>query len=1059
MTENLTNAVNVSIYNKYIHTPITTNAQTVRDAISKGHYIDNECWINLLTDFYADTIMNERTRKRLTREKVIEIIGRNDFHEKGASIQEMEAVFKAYGLQVRIYNLFTSLIYKYDPPKRNHHIKTLYAMVKNNHIYALNHDLKSIQQKQDGTMPIVRATTDYYLNEKDEPPKFRMIKYLNDILKLEVDEKEKEVYLVPELNNLHELFFEVIKSGYEPRITFQAGIITDIRLKLDDVKYIIKTQNLIKSSADGCITVRDEQTYNRMNEAMFKFNKSLINPQHRSFYNDIDLKILDETRTIPPLGLFYDKGSIPDSIIELDRCKAYTKAFIDITWILVFNQFDTWRVYDDTVDFKKLHRLTLYRVKVHSMSFLDRTKILFNKEFNLITGEILKELPERVMRRVEILAYKEPSFKHKVNYKSIVKELWNTVIDEADKDEDKFIKKLIANVNYGLLEKGGSTSQRSIVFRNLKEAVNSQTEYGGKIHKLTHVEEEVKVGEEQGKCWNSSSQTEQEAYYILNLKDRAQLKNGYRYIKELLLQKHNLAMYKAYYGLKDAGITVYSVKTDAFTIKAEDEEKARRVLDFHDDIGGWRVSKYDDIKLPTVKYEVIKNQSIEIPIYENEESKSDDEYDTDDIISKIDEKKTVMIKAVYAGSDKSYIPKHMKDRKVLFIVPTNNLSQECGVEAITVNKFFGFGVKNEKFTAYDYSDYDVLVFDEIYFNSIPTLVKIKELVDNNTDKIIIATGDTNQLPSVSEVSNTKDYQTYMDDCINQIFKYFIELKICKRLNTEEDKLKLENMYHDILKTDMPFTEIIEKYFSYTEEIENCDNNIAYTNATCKKVSREIRKMKNIKDEFILGDLMICRNYMKTKHAVFNVNITYEITKINDAIITLKNVKTLDEQTIHISYLRKNFIYANAYTAHSKQGCSIDGDIVIYDWQKWYVSRQWFYTALTRSRDFNKVKFYKYEVEPAISKKEMKQYFKNKVDGYKQQDLKAGRMINEREYIDEEWLMSKIGQWCPECHEPFTFEKICGYTTSTLTAQRLENEEGHYMDNCICMCAKCNSCLR
>jgi hypothetical protein len=133
--------------------------------------------------------------------------------------------------------------------------------------------------------------------------------------------------------------------------------------------------------------------------------------------------------------------------------------------------------------------------------------------------------------------------------------------------------------------------------------------------------------------------------------------------------------------------------------------------------------------------------------------------------------------------------------------------------------------------------------------------------------------------------------------------------------------------------------------------------------------------------------------------------------------------------------------------------------VIYDWQKWYVSRQWFYTAITRSKDLSRVKFYKYEIEPEIRKKEMKQYFKNKVDGYKQQDLKANRGIDEREYIDEEWLMSKIGQWCPECHEPFIFEKICGYTTSTLTAQRLENEEGHYMDNCICMCVRCNSCLR
>ena len=110
-----------------------------------------------------------------------------------------------------------------------------------------------------------------------------------------------------------------------------------------------------------------------------------------------------------------------------------------------------------------------------------------------------------------------------------------------------------------MLEKGGSTSQRSIAFRNLKEVVDCQTDYGGKIHKLTHVEEMVEVGDEKGKCWNSSSQTEQEAYYILNLKDKAQLRNGFRYIKEIVLQKHNLAMYKAYYGLKDAGILQYIV--------------------------------------------------------------------------------------------------------------------------------------------------------------------------------------------------------------------------------------------------------------------------------------------------------------------------------------------------------------------------------------------------------------------------------------------------------------------------------------------------------------------
>ena len=43
---------------------------------------------------------------------------------------------------------------------------------------------------------------------------------------------------------------------------------------------------------------------------MFKFNKSLFNPIYKSHYNDIDITILDDTRTIAPLGLIWDEKNI-----------------------------------------------------------------------------------------------------------------------------------------------------------------------------------------------------------------------------------------------------------------------------------------------------------------------------------------------------------------------------------------------------------------------------------------------------------------------------------------------------------------------------------------------------------------------------------------------------------------------------------------------------------------------------------------------------------------------------------------------------------------------------
>ena len=62
----------------------------------------------------------------------------------------------------------------------------------------------------------------------------------------------------------------------------------------------------------------------------------------------------------------------------------------------------------------------------------------------------------------------------------------------------------------------------------------------------------------------------------------------------------------------------------------------------------------------------------------------------------------------------------------------------------------------ESLTKIDASQYDVIVFDEIYFVDICKLSKIKNFVDNNKDKIIIATGDTSQIEPINEYSNQKN---------------------------------------------------------------------------------------------------------------------------------------------------------------------------------------------------------------------------------------------------------------------------------------------------------------
>ena len=108
---------------------------------------------------------------------------------------------------------------------------------------------------------------------------------------------------------------------------------------------------------------------------------------------------------------------------------------------------------------------------------------------------------------------------------------------------------------------------------------------------------------------------------------------------------------------------------------------------------------------------------------------------------------------------------------MLFAIGTNNLTQEVSGEAISANKFFAINFGEERLQPFDYSEYDVTVFDEICFNNTYKLHRIKEFIENNLDKTVIGAGDVFQLEPLEDATNTRDNEEYMNDCIGQMFKY------------------------------------------------------------------------------------------------------------------------------------------------------------------------------------------------------------------------------------------------------------------------------------------------
>ena len=149
-------------------------------------------------------------------------------------------------------------------------------------------------------------------------------------------------------------------------------------------------------------------------------------------------------------------------------------------------------------------------------------------------------------------------------------------------------------------------------------------------------------------------------YYTLTMTHKKDLTNGFRYLKELLMQRHNFKMHKGYKTLKDNNINAHSVKSDAFIIDRKNLDKAKTLMKFSTRRGGWRAEDNRQVSLPSDIYKIKANELSEIPTYNNVKIRPTDECDPNSICEQIVACHPVLVKARLAGSGKSYIGEYMK---------------------------------------------------------------------------------------------------------------------------------------------------------------------------------------------------------------------------------------------------------------------------------------------------------------------------------------------------------------------------------------------------------------
>ena len=128
---------------------------------------------------------------------------------------------------------------------------------------------------------------------------------------------------------------------------------------------------------------------------------------------------------------------------------------------------------------------------------------------------------------------------------------------------------------------------------------------------------------------------------------------------------------------------------------------------------------------------------------------------------------------------------------------------------------------------------------------------------------------------------------------------------------------------------------------------------------------------------------------------------------------------------------KHFRYDYCITCHSAQGATIKITLTIHEWELSHlVSREWIWT---RADDFRKVMFFKNDkFDRVMDKNRIMNYLDNKIEGYKQQDRKAGRKTNDENYIDAKWCLKRMRGNCQKCGKGFELETKKGKLCSNFT---------------------------
>ena len=1069
--------------NKFLHYEINDLATSLDGLFDPSKYHrSNSCFANAMMNVWAEKYNKSYKKKKMSYELIWNICKEEEYiegQEMPMNFKEACKMFKFVRQECFMYNDSDrpKLLAHYHPSHDGLKIDTklgghgcpLIVIYKDGHVFpVLDSNMKRSITLTEFKELELTPPSDTFKQINMNKKAMGCVRDVNDAINKAIPIIKERTYEVEDItlefilnnpsHNLKDMYIQLLKSNYYPRVKFNKYLQIDrLSIKINNCIISIVPINISSDSmaTDDLIEMTDEQATRYQTQAQV-MNNALTNPKYRSEYGDNFKDVLRFFKRCPETLVFDDTR---DELVGIDGIKFYPAIVSkEIKKVPVFGRFDMFHPYKN----EEIDSYNLYIVyKLPSYPTEDKYKVLLNQQYDVMYGFALRFIREHV----KILAVCVP---HKLVQNDMPKDF------EKLFNDDVLTEKQIKNIAVSSIGKWGilsNSASRARVYHDIKDA------------ELDGAKELIPLDLEDKKL------------FVVQETVKTDLVNGFLPLQSLVYDMCRVKVFGKMLQLSDA-VRVVAIKTDCIIIPKEHtkyiNEKHKDALpkDYtrsFSNIGSWKLenitcvpNKADqsniNVKMEQFSRSLMYDWIVNYP--KPHTYTLDDEYNNKlpiEFIESQGRKHRLLILGEHAGSGKSTmcenVIKHFANKTHFVACPQNTQAlkwKKMKFEAGTLYDLCGKVLNdNKEVTSVAQREADIILCEEIgQYDTFQFSMLTKYMKDHKTSWYL-ANGDETQNEPIEDLNPSIDTYKYYKMIMAYLFPFQIVLEEPKRYKkddgTIDEELKRDAMQikYDLFKHNMNPNEVLIKYAKPIKlnEIPINAKCISYLQDTRRDVNNYMH-FKQHKDPYFAGLRVKAntRTHHKDKEGQFTIHINFEyiIQSYNTKETILYNELSQQYQTIP-SHLLSNFSYCHCFTGHSFQGETVDEPIVIFDRKYPRITRNWMYPALTRNR---KLEIYYCDEMAPRTGFNINDVLR-KIEGYKKQDAMKGRSYKEDDYItfkDVCNLSKKQKHLCNMCKQRMNFLNKHGDGLNYVV-DRLNNDEAHTRNNVQLLCFHCNCSKR